>query len=110
MQETIRARVDSQLKEQFKFAAKSHGQNASQSLREFMADSPKSTITPFADFPHIEHPPEDLERVRKFVFGRNVICYLVRMRSCMCSGYGMGEWTEARLHHAETSTFGKEAS
>lgn len=50
MQETIRARVDSQLKEQFKFAAKSHGQNASQSLREFMADSPKSTITPSPTF------------------------------------------------------------
>lgn len=63
---------------------------------------------PFADFPHIEHPPEELERVRKFVFGRNVIRYLMRMRSCMCSGYSMGEWTEARLHHAETSTFGEE--
>ncbi len=38
MQETIRARVDSQLKEQFEVAAKSHGQNASQLLRDFMAD------------------------------------------------------------------------
>jgi predicted transcriptional regulator len=38
MQETIRARVDSQLKEQFEFAAKSHGQNGSQLLRDFMAD------------------------------------------------------------------------
>ncbi|MEG6549685.1 hypothetical protein V6C53_05535 [Desulfocurvibacter africanus] len=43
-----------------------------------MADYPKSTINRFADFPHFEHPPQDLERVREFVFGRNVIRYLVR--------------------------------
>lgn len=23
------------------------------------------------------------------------------MRSCMCSGYSIGEWTEARFHHAK---------
>ena len=43
MQETICARVDSQLKEQFEFAAKSHGQKASQLLRDIMADYVHST-------------------------------------------------------------------
>ncbi|GFM34880.1 hypothetical protein [Desulfovibrio subterraneus] len=38
MQETIRARVDSQRKEQFKIAAKSHGQNGSQPLCNVVAN------------------------------------------------------------------------
>lgn len=38
MQETIRARVETHLKEQFENAAKSRGLNASQLLRDFMAD------------------------------------------------------------------------
>jgi len=38
MQETIRARVDTHLKEQFESAAQSRGQNTSQLLRDFMAD------------------------------------------------------------------------
>ena len=38
MQETIRARVDATLKEQFEDAAKSRGQSASYLLRQFMKD------------------------------------------------------------------------
>ena len=38
MQETVRARVDAALKEQFEVAAKARGQSASWLLREFMAD------------------------------------------------------------------------
>ncbi|NDV26660.1 CopG family ribbon-helix-helix protein [Desulfovibrio sp. JC010] len=38
MQETIRARVESDLKEKFELAAKDRGQSSSHLLREFMAD------------------------------------------------------------------------
>ncbi|WP_320170320.1 hypothetical protein [Maridesulfovibrio sp.] len=38
MQDTIRARVDSELKKKFELAASDHGQSSSHILREFMAE------------------------------------------------------------------------